>query len=68
MLRNSQLLNSYVVPLESCYVLSPKSFIMVIGMNRRAEEQKSNAGDQDNQVPPLEEVSMGDQTLNVPPR
>ena len=34
---------------------------------RRAEEEMDNVGDQDNPVPPLEEVVMGDQVLVVPP-
>ena len=68
------------MPLESYYVLSPKFYIVVIGMNtqrestRRAKEGIANVGahdnqspPQDNQGPPLEEVDMGDQVPVVPP-
>ena len=61
------------MPLEpTLCILSPKTFIVDIGMNnrreaaRRAEEGIANPGAQDNQaplhdnqVPPLEEVAMG---------
>ena len=33
-----------------------------------AKEEMANVGDQDNQVPLLEEVDMGDQVPEVPPR
>ena len=52
-------------------MLSAKPCIVVIGMNtrsaigRRAEEEMANAGAHDNQVPPLEEVAMGDQVSVV---
>ena len=61
------------MPLKSCYVLSPKPFIVVIGMNTRiptfikTEEEMDNVGDQDNQVPPHEEVAMGNQVPVIPP-
>ena len=67
------------MPLEYYYVISPKPYIMVIGMNtrrattRRAEEGIATVGaidnkapPQDNQVPPFENVGMGDQILVVP--
>ena len=60
--------------------VSPKYFIVVISMNsrraaaRRGEEGIENAGahdsevpPQDNQVPPLVQVAMGDHVLMVPP-
>ena len=68
------------MPLESCYVLSPKPCIVVINMNtrkddaKRVEEEMENMGAQDDEVPPqdnqvlsLEEVAMGDQVTVVPP-
>ena len=60
-------------------MLTPKPFIVVIGMNnrraaaRRTEESIANVGANDNQapleenqVPPLDEVAMGDQVSVVP--
>ena len=61
------------MPLESCYVLLSKPYIMVIGMNtqraatRRTQELIKNVGAHNNQVPPLQEVSMADQHPVVPP-
>ena len=61
------------------YVLSPKSFIVVIGLNFQGSSMKggeeiANAWALDNQalpqdyhVPLLEEVSTGDYVLVVPP-
>ena len=54
-------------------MLSPKPWVVVIGMNtqrvdsRRAEEEMENVGAHDNQLPPHEEVAMGDQVPVVPP-
>lgn len=58
--------DSYVLPIQSYYVLSPKVCIVVIYINtqreagRRVEEQIANVGSheshvpsQDNQMPPL---------------
>lgn len=51
-------------------MLSHKPCIVVICINtcraatRRAEEEFASVGDQDYQVPPLEEVPMGDQVPN----
>ena len=70
------------MPLDSTLcVLLPKTFILVIGMNnkravvRRVEEGIYNVGAQDNQaplqdnqVPPVQDVFMGDQVQVVPPR
>ena len=60
-------------------VFSPKIVILVIGMNtrrattQRAKERIANAGDhdnqapqQDNQVPPLEDIAISDQVSVVP--
>ena len=68
------------MPLEYYYVISPKPYIMVKGMNtrrattRRAEEGIANVGandnkapPQDNQVPPLKEVALGNHVPVVPP-
>ena len=62
------------MPLESTLcVLSPKSCVVVIGMNpqtssaRRTKEGIANAGELDNQVSPLEEVVVGDQVSVAPP-
>ncbi|TMX05855.1 hypothetical protein EJD97_011733 [Solanum chilense] len=35
--------------------------------SRRVEKEMVNVGNQGNQVPPLEEVAMGDQVSDVPP-
>ena len=46
---------------------------MVIGMHtqraaaRRAEKEIATVWDQDNQVPPLEEIAISDQVPNAPP-
>ena len=61
-------------------LFSPKTFIVVIGVNtrraatRRAKEGIANAEAHDNQAPPtdnqvhlIEEISMGDKILVVPP-
>ena len=65
---------SNVVPLESnLCVLSPKSCIVIIRMNtrssaaRRTEKFIAIAGAQENQVPPLEEVAIGDKVPISPP-
>ena len=48
-------------------MLSPITCIVVIGMNTRrvasrtAKEETVNMGDQDNQVPPLQKVAIGDE-------
>ena len=68
------------MPLEFYFVLSPKHCIVVIGVNtqrtssRRDEEEISNGGanekqvsPQDNKVPLLDEVALGDKVLVVPP-
>ena len=61
------------MPLDSYNVLSPKPCNVVIGMNtrraaaRRVEKEMVNVGNQDNQVPPHEEVAMGDQVSDVSP-
>ena len=74
-------LESYVMPLESTLcLLLPKTFILVICINtrrtaeKRAEEGIVNVGDQVseaprevNQVPPFEEVYIGDQVSIVSP-
>ena len=64
------------MPLEfTLCVISPKTFIVVMGMNtQRADEgidnmwaRENQAPLQHNQGPPFEDVSMGDQGSVVPP-
>lgn len=66
-------LYSYVVPLEYYYVLLTKPFMVILDMNilraatKKVEEEKSIVGDNDNQalphdnqMPQVDEVTMGD--------
>lgn len=52
------------MPLESFYVISPKYYTLVMCMNtlsaaaRKSEEEMANVGDNNNQVPQLEDVSI----------